>query len=106
MRALLLASLAVSLAAFPAFPQVALAEPGTPPPTAAKHAQGARGVDPVGTPPTTTTTTYDFDDDLISGDLVGPDAEILRVHRGQVRQSLVRVRTDYIPELLQAVEQL
>ncbi|MBX3245696.1 MAG: hypothetical protein KF901_00795 [Myxococcales bacterium] len=51
-------------------------------------------------------TTYDFDDDLVAGDLVRPDGELLNVRRRGRRASLIRVREHFIPEMLKSVEDL
>ncbi len=51
-------------------------------------------------------TTYDFDDDLVQGDLVRPDGELLNVRRRGRRASLIRVREHFIPEMLKSVENL
>ena len=51
-------------------------------------------------------TTYDFDDDLVQGDLVRPDGEMLNVRRRGRRASLIRVREHFIPEMLKSVENL
>jgi hypothetical protein len=51
-------------------------------------------------------TTYDFDDDLVTGDLVRPDGELLNVRRRGRRASLIRVREHFIPEMLKSVENL
>jgi len=51
-------------------------------------------------------TTYDFDDDLVTGDLVRPDGELLQVRRGGQRSSLIRIRENFVPELLKSVEDL
>jgi hypothetical protein len=52
------------------------------------------------------TTTYDFEDDLVSGDLVRPDGELLNVRRRGSRSSLIRIREHFIPEMLKSVENL
>jgi hypothetical protein len=52
------------------------------------------------------TTTYDFEDDLVTGDLVRPDGELLNVRRRGRRASLIRVREHFIPEMLKSVENL
>ncbi len=52
------------------------------------------------------TTTYDFEDDLVQGDLVRPDGELLSVRRRGRRASLIRVREHFIPEMLKSVENL
>jgi hypothetical protein len=51
-------------------------------------------------------TTYDFEDDLVQGDLVRPDGENLMVRRRGARESLIRVREHFISELLKSVENL
>jgi hypothetical protein len=51
-------------------------------------------------------TTYDFEDDLVQGDLVRPDGENLMVRRRGARESLIRVREHFIAELLKSVENL
>lgn len=51
-------------------------------------------------------TTYDFDDDLVTGDLVRPDGELLNVRRRGRRASLIRVREHFVPEMLKSVENL
>lgn len=51
-------------------------------------------------------TTYDFEDDLVTGDLVRPDGEMLSVRRRGRRASLIRVREHFIPEMLKSVENL
>lgn len=51
-------------------------------------------------------TTYDFDDDLVQGDLVRPDGENLMVRRRGARESLIKIREHFIPELLKSVENL
>lgn len=51
-------------------------------------------------------TTYDFEDDLVQGDLVRPDGENLMVRRRGARESLIRVREHFINELLKSVENL
>ena len=51
-------------------------------------------------------TTYDFDDDLVAGDLVRPDGELLNVRRRGRRSSLIRIREHFVPEMLKSVEDL
>ncbi|MFI5306114.1 MAG: hypothetical protein ACHQ53_02105 [Polyangiales bacterium] len=50
--------------------------------------------------------TYDFEDDLVLGDTVEPDAEVLYARRHGSRESLVRPRLHFIPELLKSGEDL
>ncbi|MEO0323212.1 MAG: hypothetical protein AAF447_09660 [Myxococcota bacterium] len=51
-------------------------------------------------------TEYDFEDDLVSGDLVRPDGELLNVRRRGRRGSLIRTRQNFVPEMLKSVEDL
>lgn len=51
-------------------------------------------------------TSYDFEDDLVQGDLLRPDGELLNVRRRGRRASLIRVREHFIPEMLKSVENL
>ena len=51
-------------------------------------------------------TTYDFEDDLVQGDLVRPDGENLIVRRKGAHQSLIRIREHFVPEMLKSVEDL
>lgn len=52
------------------------------------------------------TTTYNFEDDIVTGDLVRPDGE-LAVARNRSRQSsLIRIREHFVPEMLKSVENL
>lgn len=65
---------------------LARAEPDTAEPTAAR--------------------SYDFEDELVSGDLVSPYGELLKVRRPGTRASLVEVRTSYLDKLIRSIEDL
>ena len=52
------------------------------------------------------TTTYDFEDDIVTGDLVRPDGELLAVRQRGARASLIRIREHFVPEMLKSVENL
>jgi hypothetical protein len=66
-------------------------------PAAAQEGGGGGGGD---------ATTYDFEDDLVQGDLVRPDGENLMVRRRGARESLIKIREHFINELLKSVENL
>lgn len=51
-------------------------------------------------------TEYNFDDELVDGDLVRPDGEMLNVRRRGRRGSLIRIREHFIPEMLKSIEDL
>lgn len=52
------------------------------------------------------TTEYNFDDDVVEGDLVRPDGEMALARRRGRQSSLIRVREHFIPEMLKSVEDL
>ncbi|MDD9935474.1 MAG: hypothetical protein OXT09_17830 [Myxococcales bacterium] len=52
------------------------------------------------------TTSYDFEDELVHGDLVAPNGEILTARRKGQRESLIRIREHFIDHLLKSVERL
>ncbi|MBL9044037.1 MAG: adventurous gliding motility protein CglF [Myxococcales bacterium] len=51
-------------------------------------------------------TTYDFDDDTVEGDLVRPDGEMIDSRSKAKHSSLIKIRENFIPELLKGVEYL
>jgi hypothetical protein len=57
-------------------------------------------------PPPAPTVEYGFEEELVKGDLIRPDVEVLRTRRIGGRASLVEVRSSYLPELLKSVEDL
>ncbi len=52
------------------------------------------------------TTTYNFEDDIVQGDLVRPDGERAVARRRGRTQSLIRIREHFVPEMLKSVENL
>ncbi len=52
------------------------------------------------------TTTYDFEDDLVTGDLVRPDGDGIFGKVAGKRTTLIRIREHFIPEMLKSVEDL
>lgn len=70
--------------------------------TQTAFAQGAKGAPAADE----NTTTYNFDDDLVTGDLVRPDGENLIVRKAGKRASLIRIREHFVPEMLKSVEDL
>ena len=61
---------------------------------------------PAGASRTAQTTTYNFDDDIVTGDLVRPDGEMALARRRGRASSLIRVREHFVPEMLKSVENL
>lgn len=51
-------------------------------------------------------TEYNFDDDLVTGDLVRPDGELIGARKKAKVNTLIRVRKHFIPEMLKSVENL
>jgi hypothetical protein len=92
-RALCACALTVSsLAAYAARAQ---AEPDAPPAPPAEEAAASAG-----------TRSYDFDDELVSGDLASPLGERLSVRWRGARASLIELRTSYLDKLVRSVEDL
>lgn len=65
---------------------------------AGKPAAGAAGYDKV--------KTYDFSGDTIDGELVKPDGEFVDTRKFADHTSLIRVRQDFIKEIVKSAEDL
>jgi hypothetical protein len=52
------------------------------------------------------TTTYDFQGDDVSGNLVKPDESNIQGEQHGKTSSLIDIRSDFIPEMLKTVEDL
>jgi hypothetical protein len=75
------------------------AQPGSPPRATAAPAGG-------GEENTTykAKTVYDFEDDMVEGDLQRPDGELIDSVRKAKHSSLIEIRKDFIPEMLKSLE--
>jgi hypothetical protein len=51
-------------------------------------------------------TVYDFDDDVVEGDLVRPDGEFLGSRTAAKHSSLIKIRENFIPEMLKSAEDI
>jgi hypothetical protein len=51
-------------------------------------------------------TVYDFDDDMVEGDLQRPDGELISAQRKTEHASLIEIRKDFIPEMLKSLEDI
>lgn len=51
-------------------------------------------------------TNYDFDDDVVEGELQRPDGEIIDTRRQARHSSLIKVREHFIPEILKSAENI
>ena len=50
--------------------------------------------------------TYDFSGDTIDGDLLRPDGDVVDTRNFASHSSLIRIRTDFIKEILKSAEDL
>ena len=51
-------------------------------------------------------TTYDFDDDVVEGDMVRPDGEFVDSRKAAKHSSLIKIRENFIPEMLKSAEDI
>jgi hypothetical protein len=51
-------------------------------------------------------TVYDFEDDMVEGDLQRPDGELVDSMRKVKHSSLIEIRKDFIPEMLKSLEDI
>ena len=49
-------------------------------------------------------TVYDFEDDMVEGDLQRPDGELIEANKRAKHSSLIEIRKDFIPEMLKSLE--
>ena len=52
------------------------------------------------------TQSFNFEDELVSGQLVRPDGDATRIRRRNSVNSLIRIRQHFVPEMLKSVENL
>jgi hypothetical protein len=52
------------------------------------------------------TTTYDFQGDDVTGNLVKPDGANIQGQQHGKTSSLINIRSDFVPEMLKTVENL
>jgi hypothetical protein len=71
----------------------------------AAFAQGKKD-DKSGAPAGGKTKVYDFSADTIEGDLVKPDGSMIDVRKFTDFSSLIRIRKDFIAEILKSAENL
>jgi hypothetical protein len=57
-------------------------------------------------PSSSAPTEYRFGDDMVHGSQKAPSGEVLYVRTRESRESLVRVREHWLPELYQSIEDL
>jgi hypothetical protein len=51
-------------------------------------------------------TVYDFDDDVVEGDLVRPDGEFVDSRKAAKHSSLIKIRENFLPEMLKSAEDI
>ncbi len=51
-------------------------------------------------------TVYDFDDDVVEGELQRPDGEFVDTRRKAKHSTLIKIRQDFIPEMLKSAEDI
>lgn len=51
-------------------------------------------------------TVYDFEDDMVEGDLQRPDGELINGLKRTEHSSLIEIRKDFIPEMLKSLEDI
>ena len=72
----------------------------------AQRGQPARTGAPAGDVTYKQKTVYDFDDDVVEGDLVRPDGEFVDSRRAAKHSSLIKIRENFIPEMLKSAEDI
>ena len=51
-------------------------------------------------------TEYDFEDDVVEGSFVRPEGEYLDARRRARYSSLIRIRENFVPEMLKSAEDI
>ena len=54
----------------------------------------------------TKNTEYDFEDDLVEGSFVRPEGEYFNAQKRGRHSSLIRIRQDFVPEMLKSAEDI
>lgn len=74
-------------------------------PAFAQEAEGGAAA-PAGGVQYKSTTKYDFDDDVVEGDLVRPDGEFVDTRKKAKHSSLIKIRENFINEMLKSAEDI
>jgi hypothetical protein len=51
-------------------------------------------------------TEYDFEDDVVEGKFVRPEGEFINSRRNRQQNSLIRIRENFLPEMLKSAEDI
>lgn len=52
------------------------------------------------------TTEFDFEDDVVEGSFVRPEGDLIDSRRGGRYSSLIRIRENFVPEMLKSAEDI
>src|SRR5260370_30121865 len=74
--------------------------------TAAPAQQKAGAPAPAGDVQYKSKTVYDFDDDIVEGDLIRPEGELVDTRKGAKHSSLIKIRPHFVPEMLKSAEDI
>lgn len=51
-------------------------------------------------------TTYDFEDDMVEGELLKPEGDVLSARKRGKTSSLIKIRENFVPEMVKSVDDL
>ncbi len=51
-------------------------------------------------------TEYDFEDDVVEGSFVRPEGEFINSRKNRQQNSLIRIRENFLPEMLKSAEDI
>ena len=51
-------------------------------------------------------TEYDFEDDVVEGSFVRPEGEFIDSQNNRQKNSLIRIRENFLPEMLKSAEDI
>lgn len=88
------------------FAGAAFAQNQAPAPAAGPGTAGPAGATPTDGVQFKQKTEYSFDDDLVEGDLVRPDGEFVDTRRSAKHSSLIKIRDNFVPEMLKSAEDI
>ena len=88
------------------FAGAALAQTQAPAPAAGPGAAGPAGSTSTEGVQFKQKTEYSFDDDLVEGDLVRPDGEFVDTRRSAKHSSLIKIRDNFVAEMLKSAEDI
>ena len=54
----------------------------------------------------TKVTEYDFEDDVVEGQFVRPEGEFINSRKNRQQNSLIRIRENFLPEMLKSAEDI